>query len=406
MALFKPRTAVKTSGEPFLDAVVSMTSSDNTTYTSVKALKNSDVFTAVKIIASDIASSPIEVVKNKMIVEGHELDYLINIKPNEELDGWHFKFSLAVNMLLNGNSYAEIIRENDEVVQLNLIANSNVTLTQHENGTLTYEVTNDDGKTKRKLSSKDILHFKYFSQDGLVGISPLNSLKDELDIQRAGNKTLFNFFNRGVNGSGILKVNKSDLDVSAKNAIREKFEEANGSSSGDNALRTIILDETMDYKTLEINTEVLRLVNSNDWNTKQIAKTFGIPSDRLGVENQHSSTVQSNLMYIQSSLGHYLMAFSSELRDKLIVDKKESLRFNTDRLLETDPANLLENTIKAVQGSLLTINEARKRLGLPEQEGGDRLLASLNYTYLDNLEKYQMRKDERYGRKQGETIDE
>ncbi|MGO3732061.1 MAG: phage portal protein [Vagococcus sp.] len=403
MALFKPLNQKITNGDPFLDHVISMTSTDNTTYSSIKALKNSDVFTAVKIIASDIASSPIEVLEDKMTTE-HDLDYLLNVKPNQEVDGWHFKFSLAVNMLLNGNSYAEIIRSDKGVSEIKLLPNSTVTLKQKSDDSLIY-IVNETDKKERQLSSKDVLHFKYFSQDGLVGISPLHSLKDELDIQRAGNKTIFNFFSRGVNSNGILKVNKADLDVEAKQAIRKKFEEANGSSNGDNALRTIILDDTMDYKTLEVNTEILKLVNSNDWTTKQIAKAFGISTDRLGVENQHSSNVQSNLMYLQNTLGHYFMVFTSELKSKLLRNKKQNFKFNTERLLETDPVNRLETTIKAVQGSLLTVNEGRQKLGLPSMEGGDRLLASLNYTYLDNLENYQNRKENDIGGQQGKEID-
>lgn len=403
MTLFKPLNQKSTNGDPFLDHVISLTSTDNTTYTSIKALKNSDVFTAVKIIASDIASSPIEVLEDKMTTE-HDLAYLLNVKPNQEVDGWHLKFSLAVNMLLNGNSYAEIIRSDKGVSEIKLLPNSIVTLKQKEDDSLLYIVSETD-KKERQLSSKEVLHFKYFSQDGMVGISPLTSLKDELDIQRAGNKTIFNFFSRGVNSNGILKVNKADLDGEAKNAIRKKFEEANGSSNGDNALRTIILDDTMEYKSIEVNTEVLKLVNSNDWTSKQIAKAFGISTDRLGVENQHSSTVQSNLMYIQNTLGHYLTVFTSEFKNKLLRNKKQSFRFNTERLLESDPVNRLETTIKAVQGSLLTVNEGRRKLGLPDMAGGDRLLASLNYTYLDNLEKYQNSRRIYDGGQQGKEID-
>lgn len=290
MAFFKARQ--NTTGDPFLDHVVSIQSDDYTTsFTSVRALRNSDVFAAVRIIASDIASSPIQLVKNNMPQADDELVKLLNEKPNSEMDGWHFKFALAVNMLLNGNSFAEIKRNGEKVEELHLLPNSSVTVTQLDNGTLSYQI----GDKKRRVKSSDILHFKYFTQDGLTGLPPLYALRDELKIQQAGNRTLHNFFTRGVSGSGILKVHKSDLDGSAKNAIREKFEEANGASSGDNALRTIILDETMDYKTLEINTDVLKLINSNDWNTKQIAKAFGVPIERLGVENEHSSTVQSNL---------------------------------------------------------------------------------------------------------------
>lgn len=384
MVFFKSKGVQATTGDPFLDSVVSIQSDDyGNTYSSVGAIRNSDVFTAISIIASDIASSPIQSIKSNTPQLNDELAQLINDSPNPIMDGWHFKYALAVNMLLNGNSFAEIVRENDKVTELHLLLNSSVTVTQSDTGTLSYNVG------ERKIKPSDILHFKYFTQDGLTGLSPLYALRDELKIQKAGNKTWFNFFSKGVNGSGVLKVHKSDLDGKAKQAIREKFEEANGSSDGVNALRTIILDETMDYQTLEINTDVLKLVNSSDWTSKQIAKCFGVPVERLSVENAHSSSVQSNLMYFQSTLIHYFNVFTSEINKKLKDDPKEVYRFNADRLLEADPETKVQNILSQVSGSLLTINEGRSKLGLPPQDGGDRLIASLNYTYLDTLEKYQ-----------------
>lgn len=385
MAFFKARQM--NTGDPFLDHVVSIQSDDYpTSFTSVRALRNSDVFAAARIIASDIASSPIQLVKDNMPQADDEIVKLLNEKPNPEMDGWHFKFALAINMLLNGNSFAEIKREGNKAVELHLLPNSSVTLKQSDSGNLFYQI----GEKKRRVKSEDILHFKYFTQDGLTGLPPLYALRDEMKIQQAGNRTLHNFFARGVSGSGILKVHKSDLDGSAKKAIREKFEEANGASSGDNALRTIILDETMDYKSLEINTDVLKLVNSSDWTTKQIAKAFGVPIERLGVENEHSSTTQSNLQYIQSTLIHYFNVFVSEFDTKL----ETNVRFNSDQLLETDPETKVKNVLDQVKGSLLTINEGRSKLGLPSMPGGDRLLASLNFTYLDTLEKYQLKEQE------------
>lgn len=382
MAFFKPRQKT-TTGDPFLDCVVSIQSDDYTaSFTSARALRNSDVFTAVKIIASDIASNPIQLIKDNMPQADNELVKLLNEKPNPEMDGWHFKFALAVNMLLNGNSFAEIKRKGDKVTELHLLLNSSVTVTQADDGTLKYTV----GERKRWVKSSDMLHFKYFTQDGLTGLPPLYALRDEMKIQQSGNKTLFNFFSRGVNGSGILKVNKSDLDTEAKNAIRKKFEEANGSANGENALKTIVLDDSMDYKALEINTDVLKLVNSSDWTTKQIAKCFGISTERLGVENQHSSTVQSNLLYLQSTLGHYFNVFVSEFNNKF----ESSLRFNTERMLEADPETKVKNVLDQIKGSLITINEGRAKLGYPPIEDGDKILTSLNYTTYNNLEAYQM----------------
>ena len=48
-----------TGGDPVLDALVSISSDDPYAYVSPSNLRNSDVFTAINIIASDIASNPV-----------------------------------------------------------------------------------------------------------------------------------------------------------------------------------------------------------------------------------------------------------------------------------------------------------------------------------------------------------
>lgn len=147
MALFKSRNVTKTAGDPFLDHIVSLTTDDYTaSFTSARALRNSDVFTAVKIIASDIASSPIQVMKDNMPQADNSITKLLNEAPNSEMDGWHFKFALAVNMLLNGNSFAEIKRKGQEVISIELLPNSLVTVKQNDNGVVYYVI----GEKKEK----------------------------------------------------------------------------------------------------------------------------------------------------------------------------------------------------------------------------------------------------------------
>lgn len=353
--------AQQVTTDAFLDVLVSITSDDETTqYSSIKALRNSDVYAAVKIIASDIATSELYA-ENK----GTTITKLINSKPNNYMSAWHYKFSQVANMLLNGNAFSLIERdETGAPVALHALLNGNVSIEQLDDGTVQY-IHSDDGE-KTVLNASDVLHFKYFSTDGLTGISPLYALRDELKLQERGNKLLAGFFKRGVNGSGILKVRKSNLDKKAKESIRQKFEDANAGDA--NALRTVILDEEMDYTPIQINTDILKLVNNNDWNTKQIAKVFGLSTDRLGVEANHSNTIQSNVMYLRNTLTHFLKAIESEINFKL--DSPKQLKFSTDWLI-AEPQQQLENDLRAVELGILTANEMRKKMGLKAIEGGD-----------------------------------
>lgn len=355
------RQAQQVTTDAFLDVLVSLTSDDESIqYSSIRALRNSDVYAAVKIIASDVASSD-------LLADTKEtaITRLLNNRPNDYMSAWHYKFSQMANMLLNGNAFSLIERdETGAPIALHALLNSNVSIEQLDDGTVQY-IHSDDG-AETILKASDVLHFKYFSTDGLTGISPLYALRDELKLQERGNKLLAGFFKRGINSNGILKVKKAELDTEAKNNIREKFEQANAGDS--NALRTIILDENMDYQQIQVNTDVLKLVNNNDWNTKQIAKVFGLSTDRLGVEANHSNTIQSNVMYLRNTLTHFLKAIESEINFKLGSPKR--LKFSVDWLM-AEPQQQLENDLRAVELGILTANEMRKKMGLEAIEGGD-----------------------------------
>lgn len=342
-----------TNGDPVLDALVSISSDDPYAYTSPSNLKNSDVFTAINIIASDIASNPV-------LCDTDVINKMLNNSPNETMDGFHFKYALAANMLLNGNSFAEILPNHN----LRLIPNNQMVVKQDEmTGRLSYTYSPNQ-RVSRNIPPDRMLHFKYFTLDGVAGYSPLYALKDELGVQNAGNAMLMNFFNNGIHGTTVVKVNQADLNPQSIENIRKKFDEAN---SGPNSMKTVVVDSSMDVSNLSLNTDVLKLVNSNDWTTRQIAKVFGLPVEKLGLENEHSNQQQSNLQYLQSTLQHYFDCFTSELSKKFNRD----FAFNTDKLLSLDPATVQQQAIDGYNNGLLTRNEARNKLGLPPTTNGD-----------------------------------
>lgn len=355
--------------EPFLNALVSYTSDDGATYLGAGVLRNSDVYTAIRVIAGDLAGNPIT-------YNDQHMTKLLNRSPNDHMTGYSFKFTLAANMLLNGNSFARIVRNNSgQVSSLEFLPNSQVTVVQDDDSSLLYVIKPAGTKNEERLKASDVLHFKMFTRDGYTGISPLYSLRDELKIQHSGKKMFRSYLQNGVLGTGVLKVHKADLDKKAKANIRQKFEEAN---SGENALRTLIIDEGMDYSNLQVNSDVLKFVNQNDLSTAQIAKAFGLPPEKLGLESTHSNAEQTNLLYLQNTLVQYFACWTSELDAKLATGTN-SFGFNTDALFTADPATMQSLAKDGVINSLRTINEARTMLGLPAVDGGDVLMASLNY---------------------------
>lgn len=324
----------------FLDAVVSMSSNDSSVFVGAGALRNSDVFSAINIIANDLASNRILVPKSSV------LETRLNDKPNANMSGRDFKFALACQMLLSGNSFALITEDGFQFVP-----NSQITVQQDDvSGELTYIYT-PNNRTSSQIAPENILHFKCFTQDGATGISPLYALKDEVSLQKKGNNLLKGFFDSP--SRNILKVHKTDLSSNAKANIRNKFEEANK-----NVLSTVILDDSMDLQGLTVDEGLLKAINSNEFSSQKIASCFGLSQNMLNVETVHSSAQQTESQYYQSTIYRYMDCFTSELAFKL--GKQVSY---DDSRLRINKQQDIENVIELTKAGVYTPDEAKEKLG-------------------------------------------
>ena len=324
----------------FLDTLISMSSNDSSVFVGAGALRNSDVFAAINIIANDLASNRILVPKSSV------LETRLNDKPNANMSGRDFKFALAAQMLLSGNSFA-LITDNG----FQFVPNSQITVQQDDvTGQLSYTYT-PNNRTSRQISPQNILHFKCFSQDGAVGVSPLYALQDEVALQKKGNGLLKGFFDSP--SRNVLKVHKTDLNSRAKSDIRSKFEQANS-----NALSTVILDDSMDLQGLQVDEGLLKAINSNEFSTQKIASCFQLPQSMLNVEEVHSSAAQVSAQYYQHSIYRYMDCFTSELAFKL----GKQVAYD-DSKLTTNKQQDIQNVIDLTKAGVYTPEEAKNLLG-------------------------------------------
>lgn len=357
-------------------------------YSTNKAITNSDIWTAVNIIASDIASTSIDLIENKKINTAHNAIRLLNVKPNKSSSAYNFWFVTIANMLLNGQSFVLVERDKeDKVVELKSIPKDKIQLQiDHTNNIIEYLYTDISGNTYL-LKDRDILHFKFFSIDGLTGVSPLIALKYEMNINDKGKRTLKSFIENGNKATGILKIKATHIDKNAKKSIREKFED---SMQGDNYVSTIILDDTAEeYSPITIDTGILEYINqAAKATTNQIAKVYKIPLNRFGMELTNTSTAEEQLIYLQNTLSHYMNAILSEINSKLLDDVEQltsKFVFNTERFMETTPEKQMEYLMKSVSSGIISINEARQKLNLPPVDDGDDVLVNMSYSPLSKL---------------------
>ena len=354
------KTQTRSADQAIIDIIALDSNASLVSVSGETALLQSDIFNAVRIIASDIASADYKADKNSKIED------ILNKQANGSTTAFNFLFTLIANTLLNGNGFAEIERDkNGLVTGLRNVKSNLVTILENEDGTeLGYRVIGDN--ETRDINSKDMIHLKAFTVDGKKGISPIYSLKPELAMQKNGTNLLVNSFKRGITTNGILKLSKGRLNNESKKEIRESFEEANSGSQ--NSGSVMILDEGETFEQLTVDTKVLEMIQNNKYSTQQIAKVFGIPLNRFGMELVNSSDVQANDLYVSSTLNAYVNMIVQELDSKLNTE----IEISFATLLGASKEALLLKLIEEKQGEgVLTVNEVRKFYGLSPIKDGD-----------------------------------
>lgn len=354
------KTQTRSADQAIIDIIALDSNASLVSVSGETALLQSDIFNAVRIIASDIASADYKAEKNSKIED------ILNKQANGSTTAYSFLFTLIANTLLNGNGFAEIERDkNGLVTGLRNVKSNLVTIMENEDGTeLGYRVIGDN--ETRDINSKDMVHLKAFTVDGKKGISPIYSLKPELAMQKNGTSLLVSSFKRGISTNGILKLSKGRLNNESKKEIRESFEEANSGSQ--NSGSVMILDEGESFEQLQTSTAILEMIQNNKYSTQQIAKVFGIPLNRFGMELVNSSDVQANDLYVSSTLNAYVNMIVQELDSKLNTE----IEISFATLLGASKDVLLLKLIEEKQGEgVLTVNEVRAFYGLSAIKDGD-----------------------------------
>lgn len=205
-------------------------------------------------------------------------------------------------------------------------------------------------------------------------------------MQTGGINTLIKFFKDGFS-SGILKMKGAYISGEARKRARVEFEKMREGAIGGSPL---VFDDTQEYTPLEIDTNVLQLITSNNFSTAQIAKALRVPSYKLGVNSPNQSVAQLMEDYVTNDLPFYFDAITSELGLKTLSDKDRRLyRIEFDTRSVT--GRNVDEIVKLVNNQILTPNQGLVELGKQKSTDPnmDRYQSSLNYVFLDKKEEYQ-----------------
>lgn len=274
-------------------------------------LTNSDVFAAMRILTQAFKQQNLEFTKAY-------LNPLLK-RPNSYQNIDSFWDEVLFSLLLHGNSF---VYNDVELKEFRVLEYSKVSVVVKESNsirTVAYSYKSENGNLITMKSDR-VLHFKLYADGGVLGRSPLASLQAELVSNRRGLAAIRSYFSRSTFSNGLLKIKEGKLSDSQKEAIKASLNESLGSQDGSG---TLVLDATMDFQVLPVDTSVFKLLEFNKYSSEQVRKVYGIPSHLFGAELVNSKDEVVDKQFKDTAIAPLLKAINSELEFKLAVSLLE-----------------------------------------------------------------------------------
>lgn len=353
--------------------------------TAETAMRCPTVYASVKVIAESVAQLPLHLYRRtdaagKERAEDHPLFELLHDQANDWTSAFDFRLTMQTALCLHGNAYAFVNRTGDKIVELIPIS-PNAVAVEVDAVTLepSYRVTAGDG-TQRVYDRSEIFHLKTLGTSAHIGLSPIAQAKEAIGLALAMEEHGARLFGSGARPSGIFKYAKT-LGPEALKRLRDSFTatHAGGSNSG----KTLILEDGMEFQTVQFNSVDLQFLEMRRHQVAEIARVFRIPLHLLQdlERTTHANAESMGRQFLALTLLPWLKMWEGAIRRSLLTPKERRdhyAEFLTDDLARADLAARFDAYAKAVTNGLLSPNEVRAAENRPPYRGGDQFRLPLN----------------------------
>ena len=353
------------------------------------ALRYTAVFSAIKLLAENIAGLPKYVMMRTkeggfVPAKDHPVYTLLHDRPNAYMNVFTFWFVLLGWMLGKGNAIAVTQYDRGKPVAMHPVYPDWVKVV-FVNGEKMYVVKAGDPDFSfldGTYLEHEVLHFMFFTFDGIWGVDPISYNAAAIGAGIAAQKYTADYFRTGGAIKGTIETDQAlgDDDFDRFQAHWDKTA-TNGS--------TPILEYGFKYKAINLSPEASQLIQSKTFSINDIARMYSIPPHMLA-ELTHatfSNIEHQAIQFVQYGLRPLVKRLEDEMERKFFTGDdlgKFSIKFSLDGLLRGDTQARSAYYHNAILDGYMSRNEVRKLEGLEASEGLDILLYPQNEAVVSN----------------------
>lgn len=351
------------------------------------ALKISVVYACVKVIAETIASLPLILLKE--LTNGdtekarhHPLYSVLHISPNSEMTSFTFRELLMTNLLLWGNAYAFIQRdESNHVIELYPLKSKNMKVERDaETNEIKYIYTNNKGISKT-YTKRQVLHIPAFSFDGIVGVSPITYAREAMGLALATEEFGARFFGNGARPGGVLE---HPGVVKDPEKLRDSWNKVYQGTK--NSHKVAVLEEGMKYHEIGMSPEDSQFLQTRAFQINEICRIFRVPPHMIGdlSRSTFSNIEHQSIDFVVHTITPWITRLEQAINKTLLNDEEKTIyyaKFNVNGLMRGDFNSRMSGYAIARQNGWMSANEIRALEDMnkiPNEQGGDLYLLNGN----------------------------
>lgn len=371
-----------------------MTFNSFSQFSNTKSLQLSTVWRCVSLISDSVASTPIYPYYYsgdtwKYIDEKNSLYNLLNVEPNPSMGAFTFKKLMVVNLLLKGNCYILITKDNDGTITRLDIMNS---------GLVKPYVTDDlelryiDTFNNKEYDRSQIIHILNYTNGGLIGESTIAYAATTLGIAYDSDQHSANHFKSGGALTGILAP-KAGSQIGPDKAAQAKtsFQNANNTDIvGVKTNSVVVMEAGLEYQPISISPAESQLLESRKFNVIDICRFFNVPPSLVFSETGKFSTAEAEqITFLTNTLQPIIEKIENEMFRKLYLPSEWStsdLRFDVENLMRLDAVTKADVLVKLYGIGVKSTNEGRELYNAKYPvPGGNQHFVPVNLQPIDNL---------------------
>lgn len=353
--------------------------------TSKSALALPTVFACGRVLAESFAVMPFVLYEPKAGEKGrtrvtkHWLRRLFCKAPNRFQSPYEWRLMLQWHLVLRGNAFCQITTNSKgEITELLPLHPDRMCAELLPNGSYRYRYTDQQGRTLYYLRS-EIWHLRLVSEDGVVGLNPIEVEREAIGEGLAMQSYASRFFaNDAKPGGGWIEYPGSFATKAAKQTFRDSWQELQG---GSNRGKVAVLERGMKFHELGLSNEDAQFIEARGYKTADVCRIFRVPPHKVQdlTRSTNNNIEHQSIEFWTDTMWPYAELWESSIEFFLLGEDSDlEPEFDMSRMLRGDSQARAKYIQALVTSGVMTRNEARDMERLDPLPGLDQPLAPLN----------------------------